>query len=144
MATKKKVAKKRVTKKKATKKFDALEGFRARTDEDEQNEELIRSIRGLSSAGINVSDIALVIDRDEILKAINEDGILKQLVHKCSEILRINAYEWSMADNPEMTKDLHLESRAARIVIDWIEGVIQMGNVAEQLIAQDDERNEDD
>ena len=139
MVTKKKVTKKKVAKKKPAKKFDPLDGFRARTDQDDQNEEFVRSVRGLSAKGISVPDIALVIDRDEVIKAINEDTILRRLVNKCTEILKVNAYQWSMSNTPDETKELHLESRAARMVIDWLEGVILEGDVAEKLIAQDDE-----
>jgi len=125
------------------KKEDPLEGFRARTDEDDLNEQVVRGIRGLSEAGIDYQAISDVIQSDDLVAALNDDKPLAKLVDHAAKIIKENSWEWSMANNHDDVKDLHTETRAARIVISWIESIVQTGEVAKQLISEEEvEENE--
>ena len=121
---------------------DRLEGYRARTDEDDANEALVRSIRGLSENGIDRYAIADVVASQDLIDALNKDTILAKLVSFCAMILKERMYSWSMSNEPEKMQSEHLEARAARLVISWIESIKQTGEVAQQLIEQQDIEND--
>jgi hypothetical protein len=123
---------------------DHLEGFRPRTDQDDENERLVRSIRGLSEQGIDHYAISDVIASQDILDAINGDTILAKLVTHCAEVLKVNMYRWSVSNEPGKMQKEHLDARAARMVVDWIESIKQTGEVAQQIIEQQDETTHDE
>ena len=118
---------------------DNLKGFRARTDQDDENERLVRSIRGLSEQGIDHYAISDVIASQDVIDALQGDTILAKLATHCAEILKVNMYRWSISNEPLKMHKEHLDSRAARLVIDWIESIKQTGEVAQQIIEQQDE-----
>lgn len=122
---------------------DRLDGYRARTPEDDENERLVRSIRGLSEQGIDHYAIADVIASQDVIDALQGDTILAKLVSHCAEVLKVNMYRWSVSNEPQNMMKEHLDSRAARLVIDWIESIKQTGEVAQQLIEQQDETDHD-
>ena len=122
---------------------DPLEGYRARTDEDDLNESMVRSIRGLSEKGIDYQSISDVIASQDLIDAINGDTILAKLAMHCATILSEHMYSWTVSNEPEKMIKEHLESRAARLVISWIEGIKQTGEVAQQLIEQQDTENDE-
>ncbi|MHC5061715.1 MAG: hypothetical protein ACYTFK_11605 [Planctomycetota bacterium] len=117
---------------------DNLEGFRARTEQDDENEQMVRSIRGLSSRGIDYQAISDVIASRDLDEAISGDTILAKLAMHCAAVLSENMYRWSVSSKPEQMVEEHLESRAARLVVSWIESIKQTGNVSQQLIEQQD------
>ncbi len=117
---------------------DNLEGYRARTEEDDDNEMLVRSIRGLSEKGIDYQAISDVIASQDLIEAISKDSILAKLVMHCTGVLKENMYLWSVSREPEKMQKEHLETKAARMVIAWIESIRQTGEVAQQLIEQQD------
>ena len=125
----------RSTKKMAT---DKLDGYRARTQDDEENEVIVRSIRGLSEKGIDYHSIAEVIQSEDLVRAISEDTPLAKLVNFCAGIIKENTYQWSMVDDPSTVNNLHLQTRAARMVIAWTESILDTGKVAVQQIQQQD------
>lgn len=115
---------------------DPLDGFRARTEEDDANEEMVRGIRGLAEAGIDYKSIGDIVQSNDLVRALGEDKTLAKLVDHAAKIIKENTYLWSLADNPRTTDGLHLQTRAARIVISWVQSIVQTGEVAEQLIEQ--------
>lgn len=122
---------------------DPLEGFRPRTEQDDQNESLVRSIRGLSERGIDAQSIADVIASQDLIDALNGDTILSKLVSHVARTIKEHTYAWTVSSEPEKMKKEHLEVRAGRMVIAWIEEVQQTGDVAEQLISQQDTIDDD-
>lgn len=122
---------------------DPLDGFRARTPVDDQNEELVRSIRGLSENGIDYQSISNVIAADDLINALHEDTTLAKLVSHCAVVINTHAFAWTVSNEPEKMDAQHLEARAARMVIAWIEQIEQTGKVAEQLIEQQDIEDDD-
>lgn len=121
---------------------DPLEGYRARTEEDDINESMVRSIRGLSEKGIDYQAISDVIASQDLIEALNSDTILAKLISFCAEILKENMHKWSMSNEPEKMHSEHLEARAARLTIAWVESIHQTGEVAQQLIEQQDTTDE--
>jgi hypothetical protein len=124
------------------KKNDPLDGFRARTEEDEENEVLVRGIRGLSERGIDPHTIADVVASQDLVEALKADTILAKLVMFCAEILKEHMHAWSESNEPEKMNQQHLESRAARLVIRWVEIIQETGDISQQLIEQQEERND--
>jgi hypothetical protein len=124
--------------------IDPLEGFRARTpEEDDQNEELVRNIRGLAENGIDYRAISDVIAAEDVVRALHGDTTLAKLASHCAGVITENSYAWSVSNEPEKLVGKHLETRAARMVIAWIESIEQTGKVAEQLIQQQDISEDD-
>jgi hypothetical protein len=121
---------------------DPLDGYRARTEQDDENEEMVRSIRGLTSRGVDLETIADVVASQDLIEALNSDSILAKLVSHCANVLRYQMHAWSMSLTPEKMQQEHLQARAARLVISWIEDIQGSGKVAEQLITQQDTQND--
>jgi|GEM_PF-4727570 len=122
---------------------DPLEGFRARTQKDDDNEEIVRSIRGLNERGIDYQSISGLIASNELKAALSEDTTLAKLATYCHEVMVENSTRWATADDPRDVDKLHLETRAAGMVIAWMDSIIQTGEVAEQLIEQEDIQEND-
>jgi len=125
------------------KEHDPLDGFRARTEEDDENEQLVRSIRGLSSNGIDYHSIADVVASNDLNTALTTDTTLAKLVSHCAFTIKLHQHAWSTSNEPEKMHKEHLETRAARMVIAWIESINETGKVAEQLIQQQDIEDDD-
>ena len=121
---------------------DPLKGYRARTEEDDLNENMVRSIRGLSEKGIDYQSISDVIASQDLIHALNSDTILAKLITHVALVIKTNTYAWTVSNEPETLKREHLETRAARLVIAWVESIRQTGVVAEQLIKQQDVDND--
>jgi len=120
---------------------DPLEGFRARTDQDEVNEQIVDNIRGMADNGVDYVSMSVIMLSNELKAALKEDKLLRRLVAEVTGTLKECSHAWSESDDPDKTKELHLKARACKLVLNWIEGILQAGEVAEQLIAQED--NED-
>lgn len=122
---------------------DPLEGFRPRTEEDDANEKMVRGIRGLANRGIDYTTMSDVVASQNLMDALKEDTTLAKLVTYCAEVLKTNTYAWTRSNDPASMVGAHLECRAARMVIDWVESIEQSGMVAEQLISQQDTDNDE-
>jgi len=125
-----------------TKKYDPLDGFRARTDDDDANEEIVRGIRGLSEMGIDHALIADIVSSRDLRHALTEDKVLSKLVDHAVKIIQNNSLAWTESNEPEKLKREHLEARAAHIILTWAEAIIQSGKVAEQQVAEQETSNE--
>lgn len=117
---------------------DPLEGYRPRTEEDDENERMVRSIRGLADRGIDYTTMSDVVAAQSLMDALKRDTTLAKLVTYCAAVIKSHTYTWTRSNRPEEMSKEHLETRAARMVIDWIESIEQTGMVAEQLIKQQD------
>ena len=117
---------------------DPLEGYRPRTEEDDENERMVRSIRGLADRGIDYTTMSDVVASQNLMDALKSDSTLSKLVTFCAEVIKAHTYAWTRSSAPEQMAEAHLEARAARMVIDWVESIEQSGMVAEQLIKQQD------
>lgn len=121
---------------------DPLEGYRPRTEEDEANERMVRGIRGLADRGIDYNTMADVVASQNLMDALKADTTLSKLVTYCAAVIKANTYAWTRSNEPDKMAKQHLEARAARLVIDWVESIEQNGMVAEQLIKQQDTEDE--
>lgn len=117
---------------------DPLDGYRARTEQDEENEVIAESLRGLAARGIDEETVADVIASEALIAAMSGDTVIAKLVTHCALIIKTNSYKWSISNAPATLVKEHLETRAARLLVEWIESIVQTGQVAEQLIKQQD------
>ena len=121
---------------------DPLEGYKPRTEVDEANEAFVRDIHAYADRGIDYASMADIRASQNLIDALKEDTVLAKLVTHCANVIQSHSYEWTCSNEPDTLKGKHLEARAARLVIAWVEAIETDGYVAEQLIKQQDTNHE--
>jgi len=118
------------------KETDPLQGFRGRDNDFDLSESMAESAQALADMGVDYRHIADVIVSNDLQDALNEDTLMARLAGFCALKIKENTYTWSTSNDPcdkSMLK-AHLETRAARLVISWIEQIVETGKIAEQII----------
>ena len=117
---------------------DPLDGYRRveRTPLERQEDELNALHRIENESGVDEALVREVIRSDNLIKAMAADKTLGKLVTGVTERLDAMTKVWSTSSLPTTPTCLaaHTEARACRLVIDWIEEIINNGAMAQQQL----------
>lgn len=124
---------------KPLKKDDPLEGYRGRPSQDAYSEleSEVNAFRSLANNDINLLLVQQVMKSDKLLADLNnESSTLKRLVTYVVGRIDESFKIWQLESDPTSDKALtaHRDVVAARLLIDWIGGEIDVGRQAEELL----------
>jgi len=114
---------------------DPLDGFRRVPNEefDELERELL-AYRGLAQTDDDLANLSYVLKRNSLLNELEKQSSpLRRLVAHATQVMDAAFHDWVESADPEsgQAMDSHRNARAARLVIDWVEEQIAVGNQAE-------------
>lgn len=117
---------------------DPLEGYRRISNEE--FDDLTREVnlyRSLAEDDEDRMNLSLVMKRNRLQEALrDESSALRRLVNHVDRVLTDAQSRWLEVSDPrsQQALDAHRDARAARLVIDWIEDQISIGNQAERQL----------
>ena len=114
---------------------DPLEGYRGvERSPDERIEDEVRIIHRLNEDGIDIELVREVVKADQLIEAMKGDKVLARLVTHVTTKMDEASKQWSACSDPrsDQAVRLHAEARAARMVIDWIQYVLETGAQAQK------------
>ena len=122
---------------------DPLDGYRGRPTlgEYEALEEEVRAFREFADSDIDIECLADVLKKDNLLKELkDESSTLKRLVTHAYKVMDNATKRWQFEGDPKSVAavNAHGDARAARLVIDWIETQIEIGNQSERQLEAED------
>ena len=118
---------------------DPLDGFRGRDEDLSDEEEILAAVTGLRELHVDPETVRLFVMSEKLTEALADpNSMIGRLADYCVELIKDNSMVWANSDDPtsEECKQLHLESRAARIVLGWVNSVINTGKVAAQELEE--------
>jgi hypothetical protein len=110
-------------------------------DESEDVEAEVRALHGLDDEGVDLALIREVLKSDQLSRALAGDTVLSRLVTQVTDRLDEASKIWQTEANPSSARALkaHSDARACRILIDWIEYELNMGQTAEKILERGDD-----
>ena len=126
---------------------DPLDGFRGR--EMQAGDALIEEVlayRELAATDLDKTLLALVLKRDQLERALqNESGSMVALVNMVLAKLDDACKVWQQEGDPTSVaaRTAHLNARAARLVIDWVQEVMDQGQQAQDMMMMQEEEEGD-
>ena len=125
---------------------DSLADYRGRPQNDESTIEAeMRGLQSLNDSGIDAQLVREVLNSDQLIKAMSEDSTIARLITHATKRLDDCCKIWQQETNPSSDVGLnaHREARAARVLINWIDEVLATGGVAEKLMEEADNHDEE-
>jgi len=116
---------------------DPLDGFRkVERSDDERLEDEIRALHRLNEDGIDIDLLREVIKADQLVDALQGEKVMARLMTHITQRYDECTKAWSLLDDPRSTKavEYHTQVRAARMVINWVQTILENGNVAQRQI----------
>lgn len=120
---------------------DPLDGYRGKPhlSDDEAIEAEVRAIHSLNESDLDVDLVRDVLRSDQLVAAMQKDKPLGRLVTFATMRLDECSKVWQQQADPtsNAAMNAHREARAARLLIDWIEKVLNEGAQAEKLLNEE-------
>ena len=122
-----------------------LDGIRgARTvHSDEIVEQMYTEINSLKGLGFNELLIRDVVLASELREVLGTDALVSRLILRCEETLAGAQNEWAACLDPgsaEMRK-IHIEAKAAQMVVQWTQEILVAGRIAEQTMSHEEDND---
>ena len=126
---------------------DPLKGFRGRPSADEYTrmEEELRSYRSLANDDIDITLLRDVIKADNLIADLkNESSTLQRLCTHAAMRIGEACKAWVESGDPThpQVATLHRDARAARLLLDWVDDQIKLGQQAERQLTMRDLEDE--
>lgn len=122
---------------------DNLDGYRGRnTSADELIENEVRAIHEWMDNDIDVEAMRDIIRMDDLIAELkDESSTIRRLVDYVTQRLDECCLEWQLASDPTGVDavDAHRSARAARLVLNWIQMMIEQGRQAERQLEVENE-----
>jgi hypothetical protein len=122
---------------------DSLDGYRGRTQSaDELIENEVRAIHEWMDNDVDVEAMRDIIRMDDLVNELNDEtSTIRRLADHVTQRLDECSAIWQLAADPTGVDAInaHRTARAARLVLDWIQNIIEQGKQAERQLEVDNE-----
>ena len=121
---------------------DTLDGFRGSPNRgaDVEIEDELRWVNSLRESELNTELLRAIVVSDDLERELNNDSsTMRRLVNRVIQELDEATKAWQSQADPMSAVAIlaHRKARAARVVIDWIQEVMDEATAAEKMLEEE-------